>query len=279
MTMRSERVRYLLSWSSPSWRWSRASYLVSKRSWEDRLLVDDDWTKLCIRHLWYAGEGTSKRMLKRWPMLSAVPGAIAIAEGPEFDRLAIEARLLALQPLDHIASQAGRQPKEIEAFEQLFFDFRERHDSAFWIDARIIRSHIYIHRPQTLRTAVLRLAFHGGPAVADQVLATVQQYVGRNHKWDTVTKAAGEGAPEVDRLTLLALATMMAPWTAEAQAKLARQYRKLQRDLGRFDQESQPVAAEVHDFAPQAPVWERLRDEIEAAYASPTVPAASTGVA
>jgi hypothetical protein len=114
--------------------------------------------------------------------------------------------------------------------------------------------------------------------VIDQVLSTVSRHVS-DHGWDTISRAAGNDAPAIDRQTLMALATMMAPRTAEAHAKLARQYRKLQRDLGRFDREVPRNAAEDRGSKPQPPIWEHLREQIEAAYAAPQPMTAKPDVA
>jgi hypothetical protein len=184
----------------------------------------------------------------------------------------VEARLLALADVDVVAAKTGHSAAAIEAFEQLFFDFRERHDSAFWIDWQIIRSHTRFDHPQDLRTAVLRLALYGGPVVVDQVISTVSRHVS-DHGWDTIARAAGNDAPAIDRQTLMALATMMAPRTVEAHAKLVRQYRKLRRDLGLFDEPQPATAGEA------VPLWERLREEILAAYAAPRPQTAKLDVA
>jgi hypothetical protein len=265
-----------MSWSAADWRWSSARVLARKGRWFDPLIADN-WISASLRYLRHRDDRAKlQRIAKRWPMVAAVPGAMEIAEGPKLDRLAVEARLLALEPVDVVAARAGRPTADIEAYERLFLDFRARHDSSFWIDARVIQSHIYVRRPQTLRSAVLRLAYRG-PAVAEQVLTAVSQHVGE-HTWDTIASAAGEDASATDRLTLMALATLMAPWTTEAHAKLSRQYRRLRRDLGLFGpQPEQTTQAASKPPTAEPPLWEHLRVQIQAAYEQPR-PAAATAV-
>ena len=105
------------------------------------------------------------------------------------------------------------------------------------------------------------LAYRGGSAVADQVLATVKSYV-RAHAWDTISRVAIDASP-IDRLTLTALATQMAPRTVEAALKLRKQHRKLKRELGWFSD-----AGEKNTNEGRPPLWEHLRDQLNAAYQS-----------
>lgn len=254
-----------MSWSAADWRWSSARVLARKGRWFDPL-VADNWISASLRYLRHCDDQAKlQRIAKRWPMVAAVPGAMEISAGPKLDRLAVEARLLALEPVEVIAARMGRPAADVEAFEKLFLDFRARHDSSFWIDARVIQSHIYLRRPQTLRTAVLRLAYRG-PAVAEQVLATVSQHV-REHTWDTIASAAGKEASSIDRLTLM---TLMAPLTEEARGKLGRQYRRLRRDLGLFERVRQHAPTETREnTATQPPLWESLRGQLQSAYQLP----------
>lgn len=271
-----QAIRAGLSWSGVSWRWDSARLLARLGRRCDSRWGDDEYTRFAVLHHRYAAAGTLDRMAKRSPMLAAVAGAVEIAHGPESERLAVEARLVALDDVTAIATKTGKPVAVIEAFEKLFCDFRARHDGDSWMCDRVFRTHMLVHQPQTLRSAVLRLAYRGGPVIADQVLSTVAKFV-RNHAWDKISRTASDDATPLERLTLMALATLMAPKTAEAQRKLEKQYRKVRREAGLFERDvgGETVAP---DIQPQ-PLWESLREQLAAAYASPTQPERSAGVA
>ena len=101
--------------------------------------------------------------------MPAVAGAIAIAEGEPTTRWAVEARLLAGEPIEAIARKTALTPGSVATFEALFFNVSDK------LENRGYLIHIAVGlypRPKEPDTGLVWRLFGllGGPVVMDALI-------------------------------------------------------------------------------------------------------------
>jgi hypothetical protein len=101
-----------------------------------------------------------------------VAGAIAIHEGESTTRWAVEARLLAGEPIEAIARRCGVPVEAVEVYEQLFFNVTDRLENTSYILFHAIGPATYEGFDLDDSGAVLKwFAYMGGPRVLDFLLS------------------------------------------------------------------------------------------------------------
>ena len=151
------------------WRWQRAGRLLELGlRWSRRR--DDGPTRMAKEYragLRRCRAAADRRRLER--KMPAVAGAIAIAEGEPTTRWAVEARLLAGEPIDDIARKTALTPRAVATFEELFFNVRDR------LENRGYLIHIAVGLYPTPREPDPGLVWRlfgllGGPVVLDALI-------------------------------------------------------------------------------------------------------------
>ena len=100
-----------------------------------------------------------------------VAGAVAILEGEPTTRRAVEAWLLAGEPIEAIARRCGVPVEAVEVYEQLFFNVADRLTSTSYILFHAIGAASYRGFDGDDTGAVLKwFAYMGGPRVLDFLL-------------------------------------------------------------------------------------------------------------
>ena len=97
-----------------------------------------------------------------------IAAAIGIHEGEPTTRVAVEARLLAGEPIEAIARRCGVPVETVEVYEQLFFNVTDRLENTSYILFCAIGPATYEGFDLDDPGAVLRwFAYMGGPRVLD----------------------------------------------------------------------------------------------------------------
>lgn len=115
------------------WRWRRAMFRVETKS-RRQLGADDDWVRRAARYLRELRKGFD-RAVRVDPDVTA---AQQLAGQHSLNRFEFEARILARQPANEIASRCCLATNVIEVYENLFFDVRERLDTPSWITHEVL---------------------------------------------------------------------------------------------------------------------------------------------
>jgi hypothetical protein len=116
------------------------------------------------------GEADRGRLERKMP---DVAGAVAVHEGEPTARLAVEARLLAGEPIDAVARRCGVPVEAVEVYEQLFFNVADRLENASYVLFFAIGPATYEGFDLDDPGPVLKsFAYLGGPQVLDFLLGT-----------------------------------------------------------------------------------------------------------
>jgi hypothetical protein len=213
------------------WRWLRAGYLLDHgRRWSRRR--DDGPTRraklfrAALRRS--RGEADRRSLARRMP---DVAGAYVIYRDEEATRWQVEARLLADTPGDAIARDCGVPAGAVDAYEQLFYNVKDRLRNRSYILFHAIgpaacRGFDAADTPDVLKL----LAYRGGPLVLDFLLG-----VGGTSAGPGRPDAAGASPDEADRsarLRRMAIAAKTLPVDRAAGLRLIRLY-QLQEELHR----------------------------------------------
>jgi hypothetical protein len=151
------------------WRWRRAGRLLELglRSSASR---DDEPTRMAKRYR--AGLRRCRDEADRWRLERKMPdvaGAVAIFEGEPTTRGAVEARLLAGEPIEVVARKTALTPRAVATFEAVFFNIRDR------LENRGYLIHFGVRLYSTPREPDPGLAWRlfgllGGPVVLDALI-------------------------------------------------------------------------------------------------------------
>lgn len=153
---------------APDWRWELALDLVGRGRRGPRKSVDQ-WLLEAVRYQRDESRGASPLTLaRRYP---AVAAAHEIHRRQHAQRLLIEAWLLAGADDELIALETGTGPAVLEAYEQLFFNVRDRLRASDYVLNAIARSHRTDPHPRA--ETVQRLAYAEGPVVLKAILEAV----------------------------------------------------------------------------------------------------------
>jgi hypothetical protein len=153
------------------WRWQRAGRMLELGlRWSRRR--DDEATRMAKQYQASLrrcrGEADRRRLACRMPDIG---GAFAIFEGEPTARMAVEARLLAGEPIEAIARHCGVPVEVAELYEQLFFNVVDRLTSTSYILSHAIGPATYENFDGDDTEAVLKwFAYMGGPLVLDFLL-------------------------------------------------------------------------------------------------------------
>lgn len=115
------------------WRWRRAMFRVETKS-RRQLGADDEWVRRAARYLRELRKGFD-RAVRVDPDVTA---AQQLAGQHSLNRFEFEARILARQPANEIASRCCLATNVIEVYENLFFDVRDRLDTPSWITHQVL---------------------------------------------------------------------------------------------------------------------------------------------
>jgi hypothetical protein len=153
------------------WRWQRAGRLLDLGLRWSRSR-DDEATRMAKQYQANLrrsrGEADRRRLARRMPDIG---GAVAIHEGEPTARMAVEARLLAGEPIEAVARRCGVTAVAVEVYGQLFFDVADRLTSTSYILFHAIGPATYRGFAGDDTGAVLRwFAYLGGSRVLDFLL-------------------------------------------------------------------------------------------------------------
>jgi hypothetical protein len=155
------------------WRWRKASYLLD-RGFRWSRCRDDELTRRAKHYMsalsrcrCVADRGRLERKLP------AVAAAIALHEGEPTARLAVEAGLLAGEPIEAVARRCGVPVEAAEVYEQLFFNVADRLENTSYVLFCAIGPATYEGFDLDDPGPVLKwFAYLGGPQVLDFLLGT-----------------------------------------------------------------------------------------------------------
>jgi hypothetical protein len=213
------------------WRWQRAGRLLELGlRWSRRR--DDEATRMAKQYQAglrrCRGEADRRRLACRMPDIG---GAFAIFEGEPTSRMAIEARLLAGEPIEAIARRCGAPVDAVEVYEQLFFNVTDRLENTSYILFHAIGPATYEGFDLDDPGAVLKwFAYMGGSRALDFLLG------GRDTLCDLLPTEGhaiphGEAA-RLARLRRMALVAKALPINQSTAMRLIRLYAFQQERLG-----------------------------------------------
>jgi len=154
----------------PDWRWARATELVlgldRKRQWDDAWVIRSRQFLKAQRRVGHdvAGHRVAREDL---PVL----GALSLKQGETRRRWEVEARLLAGQNDDEIATRIGVQPSDVTAYEALYFAVRDSLKASDWITFVAIGTRLDETSSDDLETVWKSFGFHFGPLALDTLIA------------------------------------------------------------------------------------------------------------
>lgn len=150
------------------WRWQRAVYLAGlPRLPSDG---DDPKTLAVVDYIRGRQRGACCDSSRRVETVAAIDGAITLARSNDRTRWEVEARILARQTDDEIATRTGLAPAVVGWYEVLFFNVRDRLNARDWIICRAIGSGFSV-ACQDLGQVLRAVGYLGGPAALDVMLA------------------------------------------------------------------------------------------------------------
>jgi hypothetical protein len=164
---------------SPSWRWDLACEAADEsrrgsRSRRRRQRPEDPVLAeltLFVRELRHSPDEAGKESVaRRWPHPLA---AQRLQEGGGLHRGEVEARLIAGQSDEEIASRTGWEPEVVSCFEQTFFNVRDRLGARDWLAYRAVGTGLRCGFAPGDLAGIWRAAAYGGGSVALEVVLAV----------------------------------------------------------------------------------------------------------
>jgi hypothetical protein len=156
----------------PAWRWWRAEYLVGTGRRVSRRR-DDQLVRVAVLFLRDLrrcdDDRTRRRLPRRYPALYL---AHALYAGePAFQRWEVEARLLAGEPWDAVATKCGLGADTVRAYHDLFFDVGDKLPSRDWVANRVLGRRARVGLTDHDTDFLLKIyAFTGGPLAVDALV-------------------------------------------------------------------------------------------------------------
>jgi hypothetical protein len=243
------------------WRWQVAGYF-HRRGRRPGPTWADPWLLRAWHYLHALRRAGAPELIPPDQRDSALVAACALHSGAEPDRrLAVEARLLAGMSDAAIARRTGLPDEVIAAYEALFFDVRVRLDAPDHIAFRVIGPTLYDGSALDPALAVKHLSYHGGPIVADALLALVA--ASAPHAADP-----GDSPPINPGLACrlrLALAVKTAPHDPRTLLKLMRLDARMRELEHRAAADLVPAITGLHAWSPDTTAAARARGMARAA--------------
>ncbi|MEQ8667537.1 MAG: hypothetical protein RIC12_00095 [Pirellulales bacterium] len=190
---------------SPTWRWEFARQIVEAGRRGPRSSVES-WLLEAVRYRREASRSCSPEKLSaRYP---AVHAAQSIHHHEHARRSLLEAWILSGSDDAQIASESEASPEVIEAYEQLFFNVRDRLGASDFILWAI--RHVHGTAPHPRAEVVQRLAYFGGPTCLRAVLDAVGIPVGLlgESAWPAVDLGTAAGRNQARIQLLIDLETL-----------------------------------------------------------------------
>jgi hypothetical protein len=167
--VRPEDVQPSSPYRLPHWRWVLAVHLVASPRSRLRRLADGAVLRAAV----YLRDIAHSRAQQRSADLSAA--AALWGEGPPARRIQVEARLLAGEDDRAIAARCGLGPEVVAAYADLFYDIRPRLGITSYVLHQVIGPVVGPEGgPADPARVLKRLAYSGGPAVLDALLAAAR---------------------------------------------------------------------------------------------------------
>lgn len=231
----SRRALNLFHKNGPRWRWQRAERLAF-RNVEPDSYYD---CKLVHRAADYLRRQQADEAADPKAEFPDVAGAEELTKAPLLTQLAVQARLLALEPVKEISTRTSMDVRTIRAYEKLFYDFRWARTATDYILFRVAEVDRFRDGTTTLRSSVLTLAYFGGPFVAEAMFDTLSRV---ELPLDMEKLMAGEGNySSNDWPVLKALSVDCLPLTKENFIPALKEFMRL-RQAARVDAQSPPEA-------------------------------------
>jgi hypothetical protein len=154
------------------WRWQDARRTVDEGRKATRKR-DPDWLVEVVAYLRAMQRCKDDRGRARVAArYSEIDQARRFAEAGGQALWEVQARLLAGQSDDEIATLCGLSPGAVNRFESLFYAVRERIEAHDWVLTRAIRPGMrYLSTPPDLATTWRQFGYYAGPLVLDVVIA------------------------------------------------------------------------------------------------------------
>lgn len=167
---------------APRWRYDRIRHLLDAKPRRKPARQDDrlirrmaqflvHWETAPTRNRTYQNlKFARQELFPRYPDLY-LAYELFVSEGCERARCALEARLLARQSDEEISSKLTTMPEAVAAYEQLFFNVRDRLDNADYIVARVLAPTMSNgYETASLDLSAKFFGYFAGPQVLDYIL-------------------------------------------------------------------------------------------------------------
>lgn len=167
---------------SPRWRYDRARQLLGARPRRKPAKADDRLTRRAVEFLdlWDSAPLLNRakqhvrfvrqELFPRYPELY-LAYELFVTDGCERARCALEARLLARQSDEEIADRLSTMPEAVQAYEQLFFNVRDRLDNRDYIVSSVLSPSLnYGYDLTNIELSAKFFGYFAGPQVLDFIL-------------------------------------------------------------------------------------------------------------
>jgi hypothetical protein len=245
------------------WRWSRAHRLAFNNCEPDSH-YDCELVRRTAEFIRSKQAGDLASLHADFP---DIVGAEELTKAPLLTRLSIQARLLALEPVEQISTRTSIDVATIAAYEGLFYDFRWAYSATDYVLFRVACVDRLRDGTTTLRSTVLTLAYFGGPLVTEAMLDTLSR---ASLPLDMAKLVAGEGEyTKSDWMVLKALTVDCVPLNQDSIVSALKEFFRL-RPVARVD----PQPCEVAQGWTEADYAELLQPCLEAELTKLTAAAA-----
>lgn len=154
-----------------NWRMQRAMEMLSARPPQRPTSFDDRYTTEVFKFL-RRMEQSKGRTTDIYAIYPAMWCAYRLySDGDEFGRTKLEARILAGQTNEEIASWAGTWPETIELYEAVYFCVRDRIKQKDWILRQIYGPNAENLKHNEAGAMIQLFAYHGGPVLLELLLS------------------------------------------------------------------------------------------------------------
>lgn len=167
---------------SPRWRYDRIRHLMDSKPRRRPTKIDDRlikraadflirWETAPVRNRTYQNlKFARQELFPRYPDLY-LAYELFVSDGCERARCALEARLLARQSDETIAEKLTTMPEAVAAYEQLFFNVRDRLDNSDYIVSRVLAPTMSNgYETASLDLSAKFFGYFAGPQVLEYIL-------------------------------------------------------------------------------------------------------------